>query len=409
MSNLHPDLPPFPVVEAALRAATDRLVGELDTPGDRAPDWNEFEWGIARSVSVMHGISGLLANRLRWRGPESWQVFLTEQHQYMRQRDEHARKLLAILDRETRRANIACIPLKGAALLALGLHGSGERPMSDVDVLITPEHADVMTATLRGINYSPTHSCQRHTVFAPTDSTVPRRFGEHPDVPFRIEVHAGVTENLPVSLVDVTDRMWPDAIHTGNNAYRGTAALMCHLLLHAAGNMRANALRHIQLVDIALLAHRMNTAQWNEMLGSPPQGDRAWWMYPVLGLTSRLFPAAIPPGVVAAARAVCPALLRARSERQTLNSVSWSNLRVAALPGYEWSRTPLELLRFARSRLLPRRQAFNELADTVTQQPDLLCIPWYQQSHFTRILRWVTSRPPRVQTMMTLLAGQAQR
>jgi hypothetical protein len=89
--------------------------------------------------------------------------------------------------------------------------------------------------------------------------------------------------------------------------------------------------------------------------------------------------------------------------------VSWSNLRIAALPGYEWSRTPLEFLRFARSRVMPKRQAFNELADTVTQQPDLLCIPWYQQSHITRILRWVTSRPPRVQTMMTLLAGQAPR
>jgi hypothetical protein len=66
-------------------------------------------------------------------------------------------------------------------------------------------------------------------------------------------------------------------------------------------------------------------------------------------------------------------------------------------------------LRFARSRLLPRRQALNEVADTVTQQPDLLCIPWYQQSHLKRILRWVTSRPPRVQTMVTLLGGQTPR
>jgi hypothetical protein len=409
MSNLHPDLPAFPIVEAALRAATDRLVGELCAPGDRAPEWNEFEWGIARSVSVMHGISGLLASRLRWRGPDSWQVFLTEQHQYMRQRDEHARKLVAILDRETRHAGIACVPLKGAALLALGLHGSGERPMSDVDVLVAPEQAEAMTTVLRAIDYTPTHSCQRHTVFAPMDRVMPRRFGEHPDVPFRIEVHPGVTENLPVTLVDVTDRIWPDSNHAGNNPYRSTAALMCHLLLHAAGNMRANALRHIQLIDVALLARRMNPAQWAELLGTPSQADRAWWMYPVMGLTSRMIPGAIPADVLAATRAVCPALLRARSDRQTLNSVSWSNLRIAALPGYEWSRTPLELLRFARSRLLPRRQALNEVADTVTQQPDLLCIPWYQQSHLKRILRWVTSRPPRVQTMVTLLGGQTPR
>jgi len=295
MSSLHPDLPPFPIVEAALRAATDRLVSELDSPRDHAPVWNDFEWGIARSVSVMHGLSGLLVNRLRWRGPDSWQDFLAEQHQHMRQRDDHARKLLAMLDRETRCANIACVPLKGSALLALGLHGHGERPMSDVDVLVQPAQAGAMAAILHTIGYSPSHSCQRHTVFVPKDRALPRRFGEHPDVPFRIEVHPGVIENLPVSLIDITDRLWPEVVHAGNNAYRGNAALMCHLLLHAAGNMRANALRHIQLVDVALLARRMDAAQWSELLGAPPQADRAWWMYPVLGLTSRLFPGAIPP------------------------------------------------------------------------------------------------------------------
>jgi hypothetical protein len=81
--------------------------------------------------------------------------------------------------------------------------------------------------------------------------------------------------------------------------------------------------------------------------------------------------------------------------------------RHPALPGYEWSRTPLELARYARSRLLPKRQALAELTDAIPHQPALGQVPWYNQSHVTRILRWVTSRPPRVQTIATVLAGQA--
>jgi hypothetical protein len=88
--------------------------------------------------------------------------------------------------------------------------------------------------------------------------------------------------------------------------------------------------------------------------------------------------------------------------------VSWTNLSIPALPGYEWSRTPLELVRYARSRLLPKRQALAEIADAIINQPALQRVPWYNQSHLTRILRWVTSRPPRVHTIATVLAGQTR-
>ena len=87
--------------------------------------------------------------------------------------------------------------------------------------------------------------------------------------------------------------------------------------------------------------------------------------------------------------------------------MSWSNLRIAALPGSEWSRSPLELLRFARSRLLPERQALAELADAVTQ-PAGAARSLVRAVARQRILRWVTSRPPRVQTLLTVLARQTR-
>lgn len=403
MSEVHPDLPPFATIQAALVAVTDRFVRELGAPEEAAPDWNDFEWGIARSVCVMHGLAGVLAGRLRWRGPDSWVRFLGEQQRHMRLREARAREILARLDDATRARGIAMVPLKGSALLALGVHGDGVRPMSDIDLLVAPEKAAALAETLQSVGYRLCYATQRHTVFVPVDQIPPDTFGEHVDIPFRIEVHPAITENLPISLVDITVRMWPRDAHPGTNTYASNAALFCHLLLHAAGGMRTNSLRFMQLIDLARLAPRLTREEWS---GLTAGGEHAWWMYPVLRMVARFFPDAIPADALAATRSACPALLR--YARHDLAEVSWTNLSIPALPGYEWSRTPLELLRYARSRLLPKRQALAEIADALTNQPALHRVPWYNQSHVTRILRWVTSRPPRVQTLATVLAGQTR-
>ena len=246
---------------------------------------------------------------------------------------------------------------------------------------------------------------RRHTVFVPVDQALPDTFGEHVDNPFLIELHLAIAEPLPISLVDITTRVWPRDAHPGTNTYASNAALFCHLLLHAAGGMRTNTLRFMQLIDLARLAPRLAREEWSGLTGD---GEHAWWKYPVLRMVARFFPDAIPADALAATRSACPALLLHRSARHDLAGVSWTNLSIPALPGYEWSRTPLELVRYARSRLLPKRQALAEIADAVTNQPALQRVPWYNQSHITRILRWVTSRPPRVQTIATVLAGQTR-
>ena len=403
MKRLHPDLPPFATLQAALVAVTDRMVHELGMPEEMVPAWNEFEWGIARSVCVMHGLAGMLATRLRWRGPESWADFLGNQQRHMRLRDARARELLARLHDATRARGIAVVPLKGSALLALGVHGDGVRPMSDIDLLVSPRQAEALAEVLQSVGYLPSYATRRHAVFLPVDQALPDTFGEHVDIPYRIELHQAIAEPLPVSQVDITARAWPAAAHPGTNAYASKAALFCHLLLHAAGGMRTNTLRFVQLVDLARLAPRLAPEDWSGLIRT---GEHAWWMYPVLRMVARSFPDVIPADVLATTRAACPPLLR--YARHDLARVSWTNLSIPALPGYEWARTPLELLRYARSRLLPKHDALAEMADTVNHHPAARKVPWYDQSHGTRILRWLTSRPPRVQTLATVLAGQAR-
>ena len=136
---------------------------------------------------------------------------------------------------------------------------------------------------------------------------------------------------------------------------------MRHLLLHAAGNMRARALRLIQLHDVALLAAQFGRDDWEELLRERSDDQGIWWAFAPMMLTARYYPGVIPPGVLARLRTHCPTLLRKHTHRQGLVGVSWSNILIEAFPGVEWSRTPGEALIFMKSRIWPSRNALIEL------------------------------------------------
>jgi hypothetical protein len=213
-----------------------------------------------------------------------------------------------------------------------------------------------------------------------------------------------VSEALPVRTIDITARILPARPRVGANPYPGSAALLRHLLLHTAGNMRAHAMRFMQLYDCALLARRLCAADWDELLGNDPRNE-SWWLYPPLRLAERYLPGSVPAEVQQAFAAICPRWLRRRFERLRVYDVSWSNFRIAALPGIEWSRTPADVLGLLKSRLLPRRAALDELTVTINTQPALLNTRWYGVSHAERILRWTFSRTPRVQTLCCVRAA----
>jgi len=397
-------LPAFNVVAQALRTTTELLAREVINPSAIAPAWSDFEWGVARATCAMHGLGTLLANRLRWSGPQPWAAFLGEQRDHSRGHYESAGAILGRIDAAARSAGIACIALKGSALRSLDIHQPGERPMGDIDLLVSPRDVPGCTSMLAAIGYVPLLSMKRHEVFTPVEHHEPHPFAEHARNPLKIELHTHIAENLPATAVDITHQLWPGSTHPGINGYVSRAALLLHILLHTAGNMRAHVLRFIQLYDIALLGRRLLPDDWRELRGSL-DSQNAWWIYPPLSLAERYVPGSIPPDVLASFREICPRGLRRRAQHHDLYEVSWSNLRIAALPGSEWARTPLELLRFARSRLFPGRGALQELAAVTRVLPSYTQLRWYGVSHAERVLRWVFSRPPRVQTMVSVRAA----
>ena len=400
-----PGLPPYKTVAAALRKTTEVLARELVRPSESAPDWNEIEWAIARSAAAMQGITVLLANRLRWRGPPSWQAFVAEQLEQSRRRDLLIGHLLARIDSASRDAGLSCVALKGSSLRALGVYAPGERPMGDVDLLVDPSDADTAAAVMHRLDYEQTSVAARHATYEPRERAAPGELGEHAANPLAIEVHTRVAEALPVDKVDITARLRPLHPRPGLSPYPSIAALLLHLLLHAAGNVKVHALRQIQLHDVARLIERLEEADWQALIEIASERDGLWWAYPPIALTLRYYDCAIPQELLRSLRASCPVVLRRVSERHDLTEVSWSNLRISAFPGIAWSRSPSDVLRYARSRALPDRDTLELVRSSLERQPQMQRVRWYQLSQGRRIARWLLSRPPRVQTITAVAAA----
>ncbi len=388
-------------IAAALRTTTETLARELVSPATTAPDWTELEWRIAESASAMHGMSALLGEVLRWQGPTRWQRFLQEQRRETVSRHERVMELVRHLDALARRDGVAMTVLKGVALHALGVYRAGQRPMADVDLLVRESDREAATRILEQAGYALCCSTWKEDIFAPRIARTIEGFGESAANPVKVDVHVRVFERLPLAEVDITQQVLVTQPAPGLNGYPTIAALMTHLLLHAAGNMRFRSLRMIQLHDIAGLARRLSADDWNAVAAVPSQ----WWALPPLDLASRYFPQVVPPDVLARFERACPRGLRRACRRQALTDVSLSNLWIEAFPGIEWSPTAAEWVRYVVKRVRPDREVLVGREEQVRALPWMAESAWVHMPQWRRILHWARSRPPRYETWHSVSAA----
>jgi hypothetical protein len=400
-------LPSLAILDRILRETTERLAAECARPTAQAPDWSEFHWCVARAVAAMQGISPLLSEKLLWHGPETWRRFLVEQRQHTLLRHQRIVDLTRQIDAQARAAGIAIVALKGAALHERGVYHPGIRPMADIDLLVKECDAAAAANVLETLGYREWYSTWRERTFKPQGQGRPACFGESTDADVKIELHTRIAERLPVREACISALLLPEAAAAGLRYYRSDAALMTHLLLHAAGNIRSRSLRLIQLNDISALAGRLDANGWAEVLGLGGR-TRAWWSFPPLVLTAHYYPGTIPPSVLARASADCPRVLRYVSRRQRLTDVSLSHLRIDFCPGSEWCRSLSELLRYMRARTFPSRETQAEVRTCETTQPWAWNSPWTSSSRARRVAVWLLSRPARVPTMWSIRTAWEQ-
>jgi Uncharacterised nucleotidyltransferase len=386
-------------LRGTLRKITERLAGELAHPSLMAPDWSPIEWRLAPAVAVIHCISPLLAGLLAWEGPAPWKDFLVNQKVHVAARHRRMQDLLDQIDACCREAGIAAIALKGAALHTMGLYSAGERPMADVDVLVQPCDSRRASQVLQSLGYNESFANWKHKVFVPKECSVHQELGEHTANYLKIELHTQIAELLPLRITDVTDAVYPRSPHPGLNAYPSKAALMIHLLIHAAGAMAYRALRIVHLHDIALVAAQMAGSDWDELADPGGKSHQRWWALPPLQLTARYYGKAIPAEVLAAFATRCPWTLRQLVRRYRVSDVSLSYPWIEAFPGIAWSQSLAETVQYMGGRIWPGKEMRRQR--NVRLETDFVAgqTRWCGLSQRQRMLRWLTSKPLRVETM----------
>jgi hypothetical protein len=402
------DIPAPTALQTILRGVTETIAEELACPTHRVPDWSEFEWVAARAVAAMHGVSPLLSRTLHWRGPAGWMQFLAAQRAHTAKRHARVAELLSRIDHAARAAGVAAVALKGVALHAMGVYAVGDRPMSDIDLLVRPADSERASRVLRSLGFRETIESWKERVFTPIDGRRSADLGEHSENNIKIELHERICERLPWRMTDASELIFPLRPHPGLNAYPSKAALMMHLLLHAAGTMPTRTLRLLHLHDIAQLSSRMSDSDWNDVLARSEPRCRLWWAYPPIELTSRYYAWAIPSRILAFFAEECPWLLTRISRRRTLYDVSFSYLWIDAFPGIEWSQSIGELLSYAASRVRPSRKHVALRAHVAESETWASDSQWAHLSQGRRVLRWITSHPPRPLTMHAVHAASAQ-
>jgi hypothetical protein len=126
-------------------------------------------------------------------------------------------------------------------------------------------------------------------------------------------------------------------------------------------------------------------------------------------LTAQYYPTAFRRDLLEHFSVECPRRLSQRARRRQLTEVSWSNIRIQAFPGIEWSRSTREAPIFMSSRIWPSHEALQEVKLRGAEIPDSSTVPWYGISRPARFLRWLFSSPPRVQTLLSVRAALARR
>jgi hypothetical protein len=397
-------VPPPTAFQRTLCKITEALAGELACPTRCAPDWSDFEWNIARAVAAMHGVSPLLSTTMRWQGPPGWMTFLEEQRIHTAARHHRIAELLQQIDELGRATGIAAVALKGAALHAIGLYAIGERPMADIDLLVRPADAERMARLLETLGFYQDRVNWKERVFTPLVEHAVGGLGEHSSNNVKIELHERICERLPWRITDVTDCVFPAQARPGVNAYPSTASLMIHLLLHAAGAMAFQALRLLQLHDLAQLSSRMTEADWDQVLTQRRRGG-LWWAFPPLNLAARYFSSRIPSRVLAALADDCPFVLDRVSRRKILYQVSYSYPYVDAFPGIEWAQSFREALEYTVNRVRPSAELLALREQSAKSEAWAAQSQWERLSQGRRIVRWMTSRPPRAVTMHAVNAA----
>jgi hypothetical protein len=347
-------LPSLSEFQPVIAEITESLVGIVcgKNKADCLPAWTPEQWRYAKVVASIQGIAPLLHHAgAGANGSNEWRDFVVEQYRLNTLRNQRVFGLLDCVLAKTHAHGAQVMPLKGVVLARLLYTDEGLRPMSDIDLFAHTGQLASAQAAIEEAGFIFADRSDREISYVYPPNSVVSWIGEHPDNPIKLELHLRVANRLRQEDYDITRVI----AQNGNAAYGGYpswAAMMFHLLHHAAAHLSECGLRFIHLYDIHLLARRFSKQDWSALRDLLDRHDCLWWAHGPLALLQRYFPGDAPGWIMQASHAAAPERLRRASARWTITQVSYCNLSSRyVLQRMAWMRTNRSLLFYCASYL----------------------------------------------------------
>jgi hypothetical protein len=326
--------------------------------------WDAADWEAARWSVQVHGVGALLDRAAeRWLDADALHPtlrnYLAEQRRLSGERVALLLQDLAEILRACEQEQIAAIPLKGSLLATLFYAEPGLRPMNDLDLLVRPVDEPRMLGLLARLGYQLLARSQKHLMLARPESHGPvvSYTGEHPNNPRSLDLHTRLAEYFWGIRYDLTEEAWADSapgrLQSVEARVLMPATLLHHLAIHASSDALARRLRLLHLADIALVADKLNQADWDRIVvGAQRRGEQRM-VYPALLLTSRYYPV-VPAAVLRALRSGVPPALLQQLDATNLDQLSFCNTApTRPAEKLRWFRPGYEQARALRHMLLP--------------------------------------------------------
>ena len=197
------------------------------------------------------------------------------------------------VDARARTRGVPLVALKGAALHAHGIYAPGERPMADLDLLVSEADAARAAELLTELGFHPGHLTWKHQAFEPDDGAMdPARSVRTATIPSTSSCTAASERSCRCARW-TSPRSCGRAHHgPGSTTTLRAARCCCTSCCTPPARCLGRTTRLLHLHDIARLTSTMGPADWDELFrqAQASADPELWWAYPPLLLTRSLLP-----------------------------------------------------------------------------------------------------------------------
>ena len=361
---------------ATVHEALRLVLGALNPHQDPQEHFKTFEpsetdWDAISVVAIALGLGPVFRKVIRTNEiaiPKSAALKLEAIYGAQKKRNENLKELIDAINDHMKAEQANGIFLKGAHLAFSVYDDPAERPMSDIDILVSPADFPFLDQILVKLGFEPeqSESAKHPTVYKRLHDNVKIANPYLASGPIKtVEPHTSLCESRFGLTVDITEGVFQrsQSLTVGDLRYQvlGDEDLLLHLLIHFSAGLIISSPSMVQLVDLLKVLEN-KVIDWVSVLDRAEDADALGFVYGGLRLSTKLIGAPVPSFVLDKLSQKIDRTLRTRIENMDLRYLldrtqkpPRTNLRNRLRLGYDkrretfrWASTFLSKMNVAR-------------------------------------------------------------